>query len=96
MKLHLADPKKTGPITIRVKRGEGPFYLDFSEATDYEKEYIEWSIRNEGKGTQFMRYFSDEEGADLRKNPQEYSGYLAPRNGRDRGKGHMGRQRPGD
>jgi succinate dehydrogenase/fumarate reductase flavoprotein subunit len=60
---------------MRVKRGEGPFYLDFSEATDYEKDYIEWSIRNEGKGTQFMRYFKDEEGADLRKNPQEYSGY---------------------
>ena len=72
---HLTDPKKGSPLHIRVKRGEGPFYLDFSEATDYEKEYIEWSIKNEGKGTQFLRYFKDEEGADLRKNPQEYSGY---------------------
>lgn len=71
----MADPKTNTPLTLRVKRGEGPFYLDFSEATDYEKEYIEWSIRNEGKGTQFMRYFTEEEGADLRKNPQEYSGY---------------------
>ncbi len=72
---HLTDPKTNSPLHVRVKRGEGPFYLDFSEATDYEKEYIEWSIKNEGKGTQFMRYFKDEEGADLRKNPQEYSGY---------------------
>jgi len=54
--------------------GEGPFYLDFSEATDYEAEYIEWSIKNEGKGTQFMRYFKDEEGFDLRKTRQEYGG----------------------
>jgi len=72
---HLTDPKTSSPLHLRVKRGEGPFYLDFSEATDYEKEYIEWSIKNEGKGTQFLRYFKDEEGADLKKNPQEYSGY---------------------
>ncbi len=63
------------PLPVRLKRGEGPFYLDFSEATDFEKEYTEWSIRNEGKGTQFMRYFTEEEKADLRKNPQEYSGF---------------------
>lgn len=63
------------PLSVRIKRGDGPFYLDFSEATDYEKEYIEWSIKNEGKGTQFMRYFTEEEKADLRKNPQEYSGF---------------------
>jgi succinate dehydrogenase/fumarate reductase flavoprotein subunit len=60
---------------VRLKRGEGPFYLDFSEATDYEKEYISWSIRNEGKGTQFMRYFTEEEKADLRDNAQEYAGF---------------------
>jgi succinate dehydrogenase/fumarate reductase flavoprotein subunit len=63
------------PLSVRLKRGEGPFYLDFSEATDYEKEYISWSIKNEGKGTQFMRYFTEEENADLRRNPQEYSGF---------------------
>jgi succinate dehydrogenase/fumarate reductase flavoprotein subunit len=55
--------------------GGGPFFLDFSEATDKEAEYIEWSIKNEGRGTQFMRYFRDEEGADLRRNMQEYAGY---------------------
>ncbi len=58
-----------------VTRGEGPLYLDFSEATDEEQAYIEWSIKNEGKGTQFMRYFKDEEGLDLRKNAQEYAGF---------------------
>jgi succinate dehydrogenase/fumarate reductase flavoprotein subunit len=56
-------------------KGEGPFYLDFSEATDYEAKYIEWSIKNEGRGTQFWRYFEDEEGFDLRKDRQEYGGY---------------------
>jgi succinate dehydrogenase/fumarate reductase flavoprotein subunit len=59
----------------RVSQGEGPFYLDFSEATDYEKDYIAWSIRNEGKGTQFMRYFEGEEGLDLKENSQEYAGW---------------------
>lgn len=59
----------------RVTQGEGPFYLDFSEGTDYEIEYIKWSIKNEGKGTQFMRYFEGEEGLDLRKNSQEYAGW---------------------
>ncbi len=59
----------------RVSKGEGPFFLDFSEATDYEIDYIRWSIRNEGKGTQFMRYFEEEERLDLRRNPQEYAGW---------------------
>jgi succinate dehydrogenase/fumarate reductase flavoprotein subunit len=64
-----------GSLTRRTAQGEGPFYLDFSEATDYEAEYIAWSIRNEGKGTQFMRYFEDEEGLNLKRNAQEYSGW---------------------
>jgi succinate dehydrogenase/fumarate reductase flavoprotein subunit len=58
-----------------VRQGEGPFYLDLSEATDEEIDYIAWSIRNEGKGTQFMRYFEVEEGLDLRENSQEYAGW---------------------
>ena len=65
-------------LVKRHAEGEGPFYLDFSEATDEEIGYIEWSIKQEGRGTQFMRYFQGEEGADLRKNPQEYAG-LWPR-----------------
>jgi len=56
-------------------RGEGPFYLDFSEASNYEAQYIEWSIANEGRGTQFMRYFKNEEGFDLKKTRQEYAGF---------------------
>ena len=59
----------------RVVQGEGPFYLDFSEATSEEIDYIAWSIKNEGKGTQFMRYFEGEEGLDLKKNSQEYAGW---------------------
>jgi succinate dehydrogenase/fumarate reductase flavoprotein subunit len=59
----------------RVTQGEGPFYLDFAEATDYEKAYIRWSISNEGKGTQFLRYFEGEEGQDLRDASQEYCGW---------------------
>jgi succinate dehydrogenase/fumarate reductase flavoprotein subunit len=59
----------------RVARGEGPFYLDFAEATGDEAEYIRWSISNEGKGTQFLRYFEGEERLDLTKNSQEYSGW---------------------
>jgi len=62
-------------LTEMHEKGEGPFYLDFSEATDYEAKYIEWSIKNEGRGTQFMRYFKDEEGYDLRKTRQEYGGF---------------------
>jgi len=64
-----------GSLPKRVNQGEGPFYLDFSEATEREIDYIAWSIRNEGKGTQFMRYFEEEEGLDLRKNSQEYAGW---------------------
>lgn len=59
-------------------KGEGPFYLDLSDATDYEAQYIEWSIKNEGRGTQFMRYFKDEEGFDLRTTRQEYAGFGTP------------------
>ncbi|MFC1532930.1 FAD-dependent oxidoreductase [Thermodesulfobacteriota bacterium] len=62
-------------ITQEYHEGGGPFYLDFSEATDFEKEYIEWSIKNEGRGTQFMRYFLEEEGLDLKENPQEYTNF---------------------
>jgi succinate dehydrogenase/fumarate reductase flavoprotein subunit len=65
-------------LVKRHAAGEGPFFLDFSEGSDKEIAYIEWSIRHEGKGTQFLRYFKGEEGADLRKNRQEYAG-LWPR-----------------
>jgi succinate dehydrogenase/fumarate reductase flavoprotein subunit len=64
-----------GTLPKRILKGEGPFYLDMSEATDYEKEYIRWSISHEGKGTQFLRYFQEEEGLDLREDCQEYAGF---------------------
>ena len=62
-------------MVAEQRNGGGPFYLDFSEATDEEAAYIEWSIRNEGRGTQFLRYFLGEEKADLRRNKQEYAGF---------------------
>jgi succinate dehydrogenase/fumarate reductase flavoprotein subunit len=64
-----------GTLPKRIQKGEGPFYLDMSEATDFEKEYIRWSISNEAKGTQFLRYFQGEEGLDLRDACQEYAGF---------------------
>jgi succinate dehydrogenase/fumarate reductase flavoprotein subunit len=64
-----------GRMTQDYFKGGGPFYLDFSEASDFEKAYIEWSIKHEGKGTQFMRYFQEEEGLDLRENSQEYTNF---------------------
>jgi succinate dehydrogenase/fumarate reductase flavoprotein subunit len=64
-----------GTLPKRIALGEGPFYLDFTEGTDYELEYIAWSIRNEGKGTQFMRYFTEEEGLNLKEASQEYAGF---------------------
>jgi len=67
--------RKRGALPKRILKGEGPFYLDLSEATDCEKEYIRWSISHEGKGTQFLRYFQDEEGLDLREDCQEYAGF---------------------
>ena len=72
---HKASMGKKGDMMDRMTKGAGPFYLDFSEATDYEKTYIEWSISNEGRGTQFLRYFKDEEGLDIRDYAQEYAGY---------------------
>ncbi|MBW1799118.1 MAG: FAD-dependent oxidoreductase [Deltaproteobacteria bacterium] len=72
---HRESMGKKGDMMDRMAKGGGPFYLDFSEATDYEKEYIEWSIGNEGRGTQFLRYFRKEEGLDLGEYAQEYAGY---------------------
>jgi succinate dehydrogenase/fumarate reductase flavoprotein subunit len=82
---------KAGGMEIRNRlsemhaNGEGPFYLDFSEATDYEADYIEWSIKNEGRGTQFWRYFKNEEGYDLRKDRQEYGGFGTRENSTGKG-----------
>ena len=67
--------RRRSDLAEKAAKGEGPFYLDFGQATDEEISYIEWSIKNEGKGTQFMRYFQDEEDADLRENSQEYAGF---------------------
>jgi succinate dehydrogenase/fumarate reductase flavoprotein subunit len=72
---HKASMGKKGDLMGLLSKGGGPYYLDFSEATDFEKQYTEWSIGNEGRGTQFLRYFKGEEKLDLRDYAQEYSGY---------------------
>ncbi len=79
-RLKWIDERKTSrggkkEMGTQLAEGQGPFYLDFSEGTDEEVDYIEWSIGNEGKGRQFLRYFKDEEGANLKDNPQEYAAY---------------------
>ena len=54
------------------KQGEGPFYLDLTGGTEEEIRYIEWSIRNEGKGSLFLDYLKNQEGFDFRKDKLEW------------------------
>ena len=77
----------------RIANGEGPFYLDMSEATDEEMEYIRWSIGNEAKGTQFLRYFEDEEDLDLEKNAMSMRAGVTGNFAGFSGKGTLDRQR---
>jgi succinate dehydrogenase/fumarate reductase flavoprotein subunit len=53
-------------------QGKGPFYLDLTSGTDEEIRYIEWSIRNEGKGSYFLDYLKTQEGFDFRKDKLEW------------------------
>jgi succinate dehydrogenase/fumarate reductase flavoprotein subunit len=53
-------------------QGKGPFYLDLTGGTDEEIEYIEWSIRNEGKGSYFLDYLKKQEHFDFRKDKLEW------------------------
>ncbi len=54
------------------RQGEGPFYLDLTGGTEEEIKYIEWSIRNEGKGSLFLDYLKNQEGFDFRKDRLEW------------------------
>jgi succinate dehydrogenase/fumarate reductase flavoprotein subunit len=54
------------------QQGKGPFYLDLTGGTEDEINYIEWSIRNEGKGTLFLDYLKSQEGFDFRKDKLEW------------------------
>lgn len=53
-------------------QGKGPFYLDLTGGTDEEIKYIEWSIKNEGKGSYFLDYLKKQEGFDFRKDKLEW------------------------
>ncbi len=54
------------------REGEGPFFLDITSGTEEEIKYIEWSIRNEGKGSLFLDYLKNQEGFDFRKDKLEW------------------------
>ncbi len=54
------------------RQGQGPFYLDLTGGTEEEIKYIEWSIRNEGKGSLFLDYLKNQEGFDFRKDRLEW------------------------
>ena len=53
-------------------QGEGPFYLDLTSGTEEEIKYIEWSIKNEGKGSLFLDYLKNQEGFDFRRDKLEW------------------------
>jgi hypothetical protein len=69
------EDRRYGGGPVPSKEEPGGIFYPISEATEEETDFIAWSIRNECKGTQFMRYFEEEEGLDLRKNSQEYAGW---------------------
>jgi succinate dehydrogenase/fumarate reductase flavoprotein subunit len=53
-------------------QGKGPFYLDLTGGTEEEIRYIEWSIRNEGKGSYFLDYLKNQEHFEFRKDKLEW------------------------
>ncbi len=53
-------------------QGKGPFYLDLTGGNEEEIQYIEWSIKNEGKGSYFMEYLKNQENFDFRKDKLEW------------------------
>ncbi len=76
------DPEKSREEFLKVQsmvpfnqlhqQGKGPFYLDLTGGSDEEIRYIEWSIRNEGKGSFFLDYLKNQEGFDFRKDKLEW------------------------
>ena len=53
-------------------QGKGPFYLDLTGGNEEEIRYIEWSIRNEGKGSYFLDYIKNQEHFDFRTDKLEW------------------------
>lgn len=58
------------PLGERIKKGEGPFYLDCTGGTEEEIKYIEWSLSHEGKCWLYLHHLR-EQGYDLRKDVLE-------------------------
>ncbi len=71
-KKFVAERTQPTPYHQMHDRGEGPFYLDITNGTEYEISYIEWSISNEGKGSFFLDYLKKQEAFDFRKDKLEW------------------------
>jgi succinate dehydrogenase/fumarate reductase flavoprotein subunit len=54
------------------KQGKGPFFLDLTQGTEEEIQYIEWSISHEGKGFYYLDYLKQDEGFDFGRDKLEY------------------------
>jgi succinate dehydrogenase/fumarate reductase flavoprotein subunit len=65
-------PKERPDYFALQESGRGPFYLDLTQGTEEEIQYIEWSIRNEGKGSLFLDYLKSQEHFDFRKDKLEW------------------------
>jgi succinate dehydrogenase/fumarate reductase flavoprotein subunit len=64
------DAKLLSLPSKHYSEGNRPLYFDFSEGTDDEIKYIEWSMSNEGKMWILLKYFKDH-GVDLKKDKIE-------------------------
>jgi succinate dehydrogenase/fumarate reductase flavoprotein subunit len=65
-------PKERPDYFALHDQGRGPFYLDLTQGTEEEIQYIEWSIKNEGKGSLFLDYLKNQEGFDFRRDKLEW------------------------
>ncbi len=70
----LAERRKAKPQYAKLhKEGKSPFYLDLTDATDEEVEYVEWSISNEGRGYRFLEYMKKHEDFNFRRDKIEFT-----------------------
>ncbi len=63
----------TSMFTDKFKSGEGPIYMDCSEASENDLEYMKWGLENEGN-TATLDYMA-REGIDLKEHMIEFGQY---------------------
>ena len=71
-KMLATRPKERPDYFALHDQGKGPFYLDLTQGTEEEIQYIEWSIRNEGKGSLFLDYLKNQEDFNFRRDKLEW------------------------